>query len=797
MGSRRPEGAGDRHDGSTRSELSGSAGDVVQARDVHGGVHFHGPVYAPGHVPRQLPGDVRGFVNRVNELDRLRKVLIPDGDLFRSSGVCVIAGTAGVGKTALALHWAHQIRERFPDGQLYVNLRGYDPGQPVTANEVLDRFLRALDVPAAAIPPDLETRSAMYRSLLAGRRMLVVLDNAAKVAQVRPLLPGTDTCLIIVTSRDRLSGLMAREGAHRVTVDTLHESEALELIRRVTAGYRGEDDPQELAELARLCARLPLALRIAAERAASRPWMPLRELIQDLRDESALWDALTAESDDESDAVRTVFAWSYRALPEPAARAFRLLGLHPSPEFGVPVVAAAVSSTPAQARQMLDTLVGAHLIEQIGPDRYQFHDLMRAYAVDQAVAEENARSRHEVLRRVATWYLRTAAGAQEMLAPLDRPIRLGQPDPSVNELTFPGYQEALRWFNVELPNLVAAVRVAEQNDLDDLAWQMAAVTRGYCARHNPFEAWFGLASIGLEAARRIGDSYGEAEVLESLGKAYVQSHQLDKGAEHHRMALALRREIGDALGEAISLNALGLVNLRRRDLRQAHADFEQSLDALRPLDELRWESTVLANLAETAYEMGRLDESADFAGRALDGFRRLGFPDGQGNALRLLSMARREAGHAGQAAAYIEEALSIARDRANLMWEGYWLLEHGRVQLAAGRPADSMVSFQRASSIQRRLGDRSREARALDATGEAYRALGRPTEALDFHRRAVAVHRELRDQWQLAIALANMMTAITQAGAGEDLRSYREEALTALTEFDDVRARELRSRIGS
>ncbi|MEU6414602.1 tetratricopeptide repeat protein [Microbispora sp. NPDC046933] len=767
----------------------------MQARDVHGGVHFHGPVSAPAHVPRQLPGDVRGFVNRVNELDRLRRVLIPDGDLFRSNGVCVIAGTAGVGKTALALHWAHQIRERFPDGQLYVNLRGYDPGQPVTASEVLDRFLRALDVPAAAIPPDLETRSAMYRSLLAGRRMLVVLDNAAKAAQVRPLLPGTDTCLVIVTSRDRLSGLMVREGAHRVTVDTLHESEALELIRRVTADYRGEDDPQELAELARLCARLPLALRIAAERAASRPWMPLRELIQDLRDESALWDALTAESGDEADAVRTVFAWSYRALPEPAARAFRLLGLHPTPEFGVPVVAATVASTPGQARQMLDTLVGAHLIEQIGPDRYQFHDLMRAYAVDQAIGEESAESLQEVLRRVVTWYLRTAAHAQETLAPLDRPIRLGQPDPSVGALTFPGYAEALHWFNAELSNLVAAVRVAAQQGLDDLAWQIAAVARGYCARHNPFEAWFGLASIGLEAARRAGDAYGEAEVLESLGKAYVQSHQLDKGAEHHRMALALRREIGDGLGEAMSFNALGLVGLRRRHLRQAHADFAQSLDALRAIDEPRWESTVLANLAETNYEMGRLDEAADFAGRALDGFRQLGYPDGQGNALRLLSMARRDAGHLDQASAHIEEALSIARDRANLMWEGYWLLEHGRVQLAAGRVADSLVSFQRASSIQRRLGDRSREARALDATGEAYRALGRPAEALDFHRRAAAVHRELHDQWQLAIALANMMTAIAQAAAGDDTTSLRQEALAALAEFDDARARDLRDRI--
>ncbi|WP_228647424.1 tetratricopeptide repeat protein [Microtetraspora sp. AC03309] len=750
---------------------------------------------ADRHVPRQLPSGVRGFVNRVGELERLRKVLIPDGDLLRSVGACVIAGTAGVGKTALALHWAHQIRERFPDGQLYVNLRGYDPGPPITPNEVLDRFLRALDLPAGAIPPDLEARAALYRSLLAGRRILIVLDNAMSAAQVRPLLPGTDTCLVIVTSRSRLSGLVVRDGAHRVTVDMLPEPEALDLIRQVIADYRGEDDAAQLAELARLCARLPLALRIAAERAASRPWMPLGDLIQDLRDESALWDALTAESGDEADAVRTVFAWSYRALPEPVARLFRLLGLHPGPEFGIPAVAAMVGITAGQARQMLDMLVGAHLVEQIAPDRYQFHDLMRAYALDQAAAEESEESRHAVVRQVITWYLRSAAHAQEKLAPLDRPIELGDATPPVAVVNVFDYSEALRWFQAELANLVVAVRAAAQTGLDDLAWRIAAIARSYCMRHNPFESWFAMGSMGLEAARRTGDRYGEAEVLDSLGKAYVQSHQLAEAAEHHAMALALRRDIGDRLGEAISLNALGLVHIRRRELAQAYSEFEQSLDVLRTLDEPYWRSTVLANLAEAGCDLGRLDEAADFAVHALDGFRRLDNPDGQGNALRILATVRRESGQVDLALDHVEEALAIARERCNLAWEGFWLLELGKAQLAEGRPADSLVSFQRSASIQRRMGDRSREARALDGTGEAYRALGRPAEALEFHRRAAAVHRELGDRWQLAIALENMMVAIDLSGSGDDITPYRREALSALVRLEDPRARAVRDRI--
>lgn len=238
----------------------------------------------------------------------------------------VVVGTAGVGKTSLAVHWAHHVVDHFPDGQLYVNLHGYDPGPPVSPSDVLDRFLRAFGLAGNSIPADLDSRAALYRSLLAGRRLLVVLDNAATVGQVRPLLPGSAGCLVVVTSRSRLSGLVARDGAYRVTLDILPLAEAVSLLRNFTAEYRTGDTEEDLTELARLCARLPIALRIAAERAVSRPWLPLRGLVAELR-ETNLWDALTAGDDDESTAVHTVFAWSYRALSQAASRIFRLLGL--------------------------------------------------------------------------------------------------------------------------------------------------------------------------------------------------------------------------------------------------------------------------------------------------------------------------------------------------------------------------------------------------------------------------------------------------------------------------------------
>nr|WP_324612845.1 ATP-binding protein [Streptomyces specialis] len=308
--------------GGVWSDLSGTARDVVQAGHVHGGVHFHGPasVRVEVPVPRQLPGDVPDFTGRAAELARAQALLTGDERPDDAASVLVIVGTAGVGKTSLAIRLAHRISARFPGGQLFVNLHGYDTGPPLAPQAVLERFLRALGVPPPAIPAGVEERAELYRSLLAGRRMLVVLDNAASAGQVRPLLPGAPGCLTVVTSRHRLSGLAVRDGARRITLGMLTESESAELITTATRGYRTGDDPAHVTELARLCARLPLALRIAAERAATRPLLPLPELIANLRDESTLWDALSDPDDEEADAVRTVFAWSYRTLPPPAAR---------------------------------------------------------------------------------------------------------------------------------------------------------------------------------------------------------------------------------------------------------------------------------------------------------------------------------------------------------------------------------------------------------------------------------------------------------------------------------------------
>lgn len=783
-------------DGTTQVELSGSVGDVVQARDVSGGVHFHRSQRPLSRTPRHLPGDVRGFVNRLDELARLDRWLTDGGRDRDVIALVVIAGTAGVGKTALALRWAHRVREKsFPDGELYVNLRGYDPGLAVTPEQALDRFLRALDVPQSAIPHDLEAKAALYRSLLADRQMLVVLDNAVSVSQVRPLLPGTAECLVLVTSRNRLSGLVARDGARRLTLELLSESESIGLVQAITAEYRANDDPAEIAELARLCARLPLALRIAAERAASRPWMPLNQLIQDLRDESALWDALSAEAGEEADAVRTVFAWSYRALPEDAARLFRLLGLHPGPEFGLTAAGALAELTPGEARHQLDVLVGAHLLEQTTPDRYQFHDLLRAYATDQAHNEESLDDQYAALNRVLTWYLHAAHAAGIAMQKFNRRIPLDSPELSVPLPTFSNFLDAGRWFESEWDNLIASAQAAAKAGMYRMAWQLTLEIRPYFNHSASFEDRLIALGIALDSARRDGSKLGEAEALFSLAGTYSMLRRVEDSVRSHQAALAIRRETQDKPGEAMSLNNLGLTYLSARRFDEARDHFEQARILFRELNDVRRESYALFNLGEAYLGISQIDDARDVLHRSLDISRETEDRHSESVGLVILAKVQAEFGEMEESLRSAQAALSIVRDRDDPRNEGWVLLRFGEIQRRAGRFAEALVSYQRATTLHRTLSDRGREASALDGTGTILRELGRVDEAVDFHRRAVAAHREHDDRWDLATALDNLAIALMLTNQPDEAGTCWREALTLLTDYSDAEAQSVADRI--
>src|SRR5262249_11612267 len=426
-----------------------------------------------------------------------------------------------------------------------------------------------------------------YRSLLAVRRVLVVLDNAATVGQVRPLLPGASGPLVVVTSRNRLPGLAVRDGARRVQLDVFGEEESLTLLRTVIADRRN-DDPADLADLARLCASLPLALRIAAERALSRPTMQLAELIADLRDDSFLWDALSADNGTESDAVRTVFAWSYRALPDDAAMMFRMLGLHPGNDISLPAAAAVSGVGLRPARRALDILLGGFLIESIRPGRYQFHDLLRAYALDQSRHLDSPQVRAAALDRVAAWYLHTVDAAAGLLAPNER-FALGVTAPAgVEPLAFRDPAEALNWFEFERENLVAAARSAMAARSPRRAWQLTMAASPIHMHHHTFGDWEAMAVVAVAAADSMGDRAALATALDNHGKVLFRPRLREGALRDPPAALAIRGELGDRRKVAESLNALGLIGLRTRRLDDAAAYFREAAAIFDEIGDRSW-----------------------------------------------------------------------------------------------------------------------------------------------------------------------------------------------------------------
>jgi DNA-binding SARP family transcriptional activator len=412
-------------------------------------------------VPRQLPGMAAQFTGRVMELAALDSMLREAGD--EEPGTVVIAaicGAAGVGKTALAIRWAHRVADRFPDGQLYVNLRGFDPsGAPAETAEVIRGFLEALGVTPERIPPGLSEQVGLYRSLLARRRLLIVLDNARGERQVRPLLPAGPGCLVVVTSRNALTGLAAAEGAQLLSLRVLAPAEARQMLAARLGSEQAEAEPAAVAEIARLCAYLPLALSVAAARAAARPGLPLATLATELRAGHRRLDAL--DSGDPAVSVRGIFSGSYEGLSDPAQRMFRLLGVHPGPDISAAAAASLAGAEQAEADRGLAELTRAHLLEEYRPGRYAFHDLLRAYAAEQAAASDGSVERGEVIGRVLDHYLYTLQAANRILrSSRDVPITITSPRPGVTPERLAGGREAKAWLHAEHRVLIGVLALA-------------------------------------------------------------------------------------------------------------------------------------------------------------------------------------------------------------------------------------------------------------------------------------------------------------------------------------------------
>ncbi len=537
-------------------------------------------------VPRELPAAVASFTGRDTELATLDALLdTPAAGTPLTTLITAIGGTAGVGKTALAVQWAHRIAGSFPDGQLYVNLRGYDPDQPLSAGDALAGFLRALGTRGQDIPPEDRDRSARYRSLLAGRRVLVVLDNARDADQVRPLLPGTPGCAAVVTSRDALAGLVARDGARRLDLELLPLNDAVDLLRALI-GSRVEAEPEAAVAFAELCCRLPLALRVAAELAAARPGIPLADVAAELADEQQRLDLLEVGGDVRT-AVRAVFSWSCQHLDPGSARALHLIGEHPGTSYDSRAVAALANISAAQAGQALDLLYRAYLVQAAGPGRYSQHELLRAYGRELAAAHNSPTERHAARSRLINYYLHAAGTAMDALFPAERDLRR-RPVPPAAPLPVPSDAplSARAWLDSERANLVAIATLAGHL-WPEQACRLASVLYRYLDKGSHFAEATVIHDNARRAAGRAGDKNAEAIALVNLASVDGHQERYEQSAAHLRQARSQFAQAGNLTGQARAVGNLGAIEYYQghheeaeRQMREALALHEQTGDSV-------------------------------------------------------------------------------------------------------------------------------------------------------------------------------------------------------------------------
>ncbi|GGQ80767.1 AfsR/SARP family transcriptional regulator [Couchioplanes azureus] len=653
---------------------------------------------APGPVlpvPAQLPYAIPHFVGRDAELRHLDGLVGPDGG--DGLVIAAITGTAGVGKTSLAVHWAHRISGRFPDGQLYVDLRGFDPNlSAVEPGEALRGFLDALGVPARRVPATLEQQAALYRSLLAGRRVMVVLDNARDTEQVMPLLPGSAGCLVLVTSRNRLSGLVAA-GAVAVPVDLLTADEGRQMLRGRIGPSRVEAEPGAVDDIIAVSARLPLALAIVAARAAAHPRFSLAALAGDLGQARGGLDAFVGE-DGATDA-RAVLSWSYHLLAPPAARLFRLLGLHPGPDISV-AAAASLAGVPAgEARRLLAALCGAHLLDEVTPGRFGFHDLLRAYAAEQARAPGAAEERELALARMFDHYLHTGHAADRLLYPYRAPLEVGEPAEGVTAAQLPDPDRAMAWFVAEHPNLLAAITLASAGGQHSYVYGLAWTMTAFLNYQGHWHDWAATMEAALRAARRLGDLGGQAQAHRLLNLAYLQLGRLDEAGDHARQALRVFAELGDLPGQA-----------------RIHLNFGRVLE-----------------------RQCRFQEALDQARKALELFRLAGDPPGEADALNWVGWYHSQLGYHEQALEYCHQSLVVHQGSGDWpgradTWDSLGYAHHH-----LGHHDEAISCYEQALALWHDLGDRYQVAMTLLRLGDTHRAAGDLVAARDAWLRAIRI----------------------------------------------------------
>ncbi len=715
------------------------------------------PVSASPGLPDQLPVDAAAFTGREGDLARLNQ-LISDGHTEAAVVITAIAGIAGVGKTALAVHWAHQVRDKFPDGQLYVNLHGYSSAPPVRPIDALAHFLRALGVPPGRIPTDQDEAAAMYRSLLADRRVLVMLDNARSPEQVRPLLPGNRECLVLVTSRDQLGGLVALDGARRLTLDVLAPDDAVGLLSEVIGRRRVTAEPAAAEQIARDCGYLPLALRIVAANLYDLPGQRLAAY------------AARLAGDDGGEPVRGAFELSHASLPEPARRMFRLLGLVPGPDVTPDAAAALADMTAAESAEQLAVLAGWHLIDEYTPGRFAFHDLLRMYATELA-GREGEHSGREATRRLYDYYLRGVDAAARALYPVM--VRL--PSASGSGPAFANQVSASRWLDAERPNLVAAIAHAAGRGAGDSArpvsWLLADALRGYFWLRMYTVDWQTVGEVALEAAEADGDARAAAAAHLSLGLLCQQVTRHKDAIEHYTRALALSRQSGWAAGESAALTNLGNLYVEMGRLEEAVDHVRQSLALDRAGGDPGAQAVHLTNLGFMYVELGRLTESLDHSLEALALYRGIGAKASEPTVLGNIGVAYHMLGRFGEAFDYLSQAAAADHEPGQTCDLAWLNLDAGRIEEAGRLGRAALAAAREGGRVQA-------EAEALNVLGAVEYRLGRSGPAIERYQQGLRLARETEGRWCEAQALIGMSVAYLRSGDPDRAAEAGRQAVT-------------------